>query len=110
MQNASVADTAKDALMTVATRRKGLSSWIYLYALSGIIPGVTFFTYPGLRLYDYERNASMFVVIALVVLHRIECNRVYKRSNLFGKIMVAIPGAVAILCVPVALLLWSTVY
>ena len=52
----------------------------------------------------------MFVVIALVVLHRIECNRVYKRSNLFGKIMVAIPGAGAILCVPVALLLWSTVY
>ena len=95
--------------MTVVMKRKSLSSWIYIYALAGIIPCLTYFTSPGLRLSDNERNAAMFGVLALTILQYIECNRIYKRSNWLGRAAVVAPGTVAFLCVPFALLSWSTV-
>lgn len=91
--------------MTVVARKKSLSSRIYLYALTAFLLVITFLLISNLLARDdIARFATVYAILALVVLHCVESIRIYKRSKWVGKSTVAILVGLAALCALVALL------
>lgn len=94
--------------MAIFTETKNLSSWIYVYVLTGIIVYLAFLTGSRSMIRAADgRFVTIVTVFALVVLQYMETNRIYKRSKWAGKFMVVIPGALVFMCAFWALFLGS---